>query len=169
MALELLIARHAKSSWSNSSLSDHDRPLNKRGLRDAPRMAAWLSEQKLVPDIVLTSSANRAQTTAEIYCEQWSDTAIQPQVIESFYLAHPTTYLEEAAQLGAEFERLLVVGHNPGLEGLVEILTGENEIMPTAAVAHVRFAADNWSEVGTTAAKAELVGVFRPKEVLNLE
>ena len=51
----------------------------------------------------------------------------------------------------------------------MEILTGENEIMPTAAVAHVRFAADNWSEVGTTAAKAELVGVFRPKEVLNLE
>lgn len=163
---EVLVSRHAKSSWSDESLGDHDRPLNKRGLRDAPRMASWLANQDLVPDLVLSSSANRARTTAEMYCEQWSSQAvIHPQIVDDFYLASPDVYIEYLQRLDPKWNRVMVVGHNPGLEMLVQQWVGVFEVMPTAAIAQIQFDATNWSAIGSENSAAKLAGVFRPKEL----
>ena len=166
MGKELLVARHAKSSWSDSSLSDHDRPLNKRGHRDAPKMADWIAQKELVPDLVLSSSANRAITTARIYCEQWTS-SVEPAIFKEFYLADPLTYLETLATLVTPLDRVMVVGHNPGLESLVEVLTGEDEIMPTAAIAHIRVAVESWSDLARGSQIGTLVEIFRPKALFG--
>ena len=169
MPEELLIARHAKSSWADEGISDHERPLNQRGLKDAPAMAAWLASKDLIPDIVLASKALRATTTAKLFCEQWlSDVTLT--VLPNLYLAAADTYIEAINTYGNECRRVMVVGHNPGLEHLVAALTGVDEIMPTAAVAQVQLDSDTLLDLHKSGAKqtlARLIAVHRPKEVLG--
>ena len=90
--------RHAKSSWADEGLSDHDRPLNERGLRDAPRMAALLDEQNSVPDVILCSTAMRAHTTAKIV-ERDSSFSGSLSTHKKLYLGAPRDYLRLLAQL----------------------------------------------------------------------
>jgi phosphohistidine phosphatase len=159
--MQLLILRHAKSSWSHPELEDHDRPLNKRGLRDAPRMGRWIREQKLEPDLVLSSSAVRAYSTARLALEAArckAEVRLEPEL----YLAAPATYLEHLSRLSDAHRRVMVVGHNPGLEELLHLLTGAEDAMPTAALADVRLSAASWSVVdGRT--RGTLAGYWRPK------
>lgn len=165
MAKELLIMRHAKSSWGDESLSDHDRPLNKRGNRDAPRMASFLIERDLIPDIIISSSANRARSTAEIVFETLDNSDIPISCLPDLYLASPDIYLEIMCNLDDRFERPLLIGHNPGLEHLVNVLTQASEFMSTAAIAHVQLEIDNWNDTSEMPIRSRLRGVFRPKEV----
>ena len=159
----LLVMRHAKSSWSDGSLADHDRPLNPRGLRDAPRMALWLRDNDSSPDIILSSTANRAASTANIV---ESNCGSSPTLIEykSLYLGSPGDYLRLLGQLTDEIDTAMVVGHNPGLESLINQLTGRWETMPTAAVAKINLKIDRWLTVANTE-NAELIDVSRPKEI----
>lgn len=168
MPKELLIMRHAKSSWDDDSMTDHERPLNPRGLRDAPRMAQFLNANKLVPDLIVSSDANRARSTANLISEHLNADQLQVEVIEDFYLAAPDVYLEYAQRLSDQYERPMFVGHNPGMEGLVNSLAGGQwENMPTAAVAHAVFEFDMWNEFTADAAIRSL-DVYRPKQVLHL-
>lgn len=159
---ELLILRHAKSSWREADLDDHDRPLNARGERDAPRMGALIRERDIVPEIVVSSTAVRACTTARIVA---ASCGFEGEVLlaRELYLASPETYLHILAQSAGAARRAMVVGHNPGIEELVTRLTGAEERMPTAALARVRLPLEDWRSVGD--ARGELADLWRPKEL----
>ena len=118
MPKQLLIMRHAKSSWSEANLADHDRPLNRRGLRDAPRMGLRLSEYKLIPDAVVASTAVRARTTAELVIENCRGIRTELELDPDFYHAPPSTYTTRMRRLDNGVERVLFVGHNPGMGGI---------------------------------------------------
>lgn len=163
MSRTLILLRHAKSSWKESGLDDHERPLNKRGQHDAPRMGRLLVEQGIVPDRIVSSTAVRARTTA---AEVASACDFPGEIVLSrrLYLAAPATYVEIASELGSDAETAMFVGHNPGIEELVELLTGQDETMPTAALACIRLPIDGWADLGP-ATCGELLGFWRPKEL----
>jgi phosphohistidine phosphatase len=158
----LLILRHAKSSWNNARLADHDRPLNPRGKQDAPHAGRWLRDRDLTPDLIVTSSAERALATAEAVALA-SDYDREIAVTRAFYHAAPENYLELLAGLSDEYERVLVVGHNPGLEELVEQLSGRAETMVTAALAVVELPIDRWPDLDEATA-GKLVEMWRPSD-----
>jgi phosphohistidine phosphatase len=158
----LLILRHAKSSWKNTRLADHDRPLNERGRRDAPRIGQLVRDENLVPDLILTSSAERARATAEAVALA-SGYQGEVQVTRRLYHAAAETYLDLLSHVSDEHRRVMVVGHNPGMAELVEVLTGQSQRMPTAALAQVQFSVSGWS--GLTGAEGSLVNLWRPKEL----
>jgi len=143
----LSILRHAKSSWKDSSLDDHDRPLNKRGLRDAPRVGEFLLEQGLVPDTILSSTARRARETA-LAVAAAAGFPDDVRFTRLFYLAGPETYLEVLRDLPDSSGHAMVVGHNPGMEQLVAEVVGVPESMPTAALAMVELPIERWGDLG---------------------
>ena len=130
---------HAKSDWADENLTDHDRPLNARGRRDAPAMARWLAAQRFLPEVILASTATRVRQTVEGLLSVWTH---EPLVLfsQSLYLPHPQTittqvYCEALAADGQRPRAALVVAHNPAMEQLVSQLAGAVTRMPTAAVA----------------------------------
>ena len=157
----LLILRHAKSSWKDASLADHDRPLNKRGKRDAPRMGKLLQAQDLVPDRIISSTAKRARNTAKAVAKacHYED---KVELTSEFYHAGPGSYLAVLQNLPDDDQRVMVVGHNPGMEALVAHLTGRMETMPTAALAHVTLPIEKWGELDYEV-QGELLDLWRPK------
>ena len=114
----LLLLRHAKSSWKENGVSDHDRPLNKRGKRDAPRMGWLLQKEELVPDIILSSTALRARDTT-IRVAKSCYYKGQITYADSLYLGGIEAYLDALKVLPNDFKIVLVVGHNPDMEYLV--------------------------------------------------
>ena len=157
----LLILRHAKSSWDNPQLSDYDRPLNKRGKRDAPRMGKHLREQDLIPDRILTSSAKRARKTATKVAKSCGYVGKIKQ-LDRFYLAPPGVYLEKLQTLPNKHQRVMVVGHNPTMEQLVRHLTGQIEPMPTTAIAHIELPIQHWEALDLYT-RGRLVNLWTPK------
>ena len=160
--------RHAKSDWANEGLSDHDRPLNARGERDAPEMAKWIAAHAGVPDVILASTAKRVRQTIIAMTSTWGVTpCCWP--LESLYLATPQTILElircEAVDAdGRRPGRLLVVGHNPGMEQLVSSLSLSEVTMPTAAVA--LFACERIVADDDSAPRViQTIAIGRPKEL----
>jgi phosphohistidine phosphatase len=163
MTKTLLIMRHAKSSWNHSGLADHDRPLNNRGLRDTPRMAEWIAKQGLVPGLVLTSTATRAISTANLLADSCHEFTSAVQADGNLYHASARIYLETAARIDDSISTAMIIGHNPGLEELVEILAGHYERMPTAAIACFEFPVESWTQI--TPDSAVLKDIWRPKEI----
>lgn len=159
----VLILRHAKSSWKNANLSDHDRPLNRRGERDAPRMGRLLREEMLTPDLIISSDAKRALRTAELVALN-SGYEREIEVSRGLYLGDPQDYVEHLSKVDDLWQRVMVVGHNPGLEMLLEQLTGEEERLPTAALARVELPLDSWRQLdGETEGK--LTALWLPREL----
>lgn len=159
----LLLLRHAKSSWKHPELADHDRPLNKRGKRTAPLIGALLQDEDLIPDLILSSSAVRAHTTALIVAQACTYEG-EIKRTRKLYLAEPQDYIEVLRQVDEKHARVLVVGHNPGLESLIESLTGEAMAMPTAALAQVELSLKRWSDLDTDT-DYKLVNMWRPKDL----
>lgn len=159
----LLIMRHAKSSWDNDYLADHDRPLNKRGQTDATRMGRLLVEQDLVPDVIVSSSARRAVETAEAAANAAGFDG-EIQYTRDLYHADPEIYLDVLRQVNERYPRALLIGHNPGLEELVTDLAGRDERMPTAALACFRIDTESWLAVNEDT-HFDLFAVWRPKEL----
>jgi phosphohistidine phosphatase len=158
----LLLMRHAKSSWDDDGLPDHDRPLNTRGERSAPRMGGVLVDAGQCPELIVSSTALRARTTALAVAEafEWKP---EVRLKRSLYMASAGDIFAEAECAPNEVETLMLVGHNPGTEDLVSDLAQMRQAMPTAAVAIFTFPIDDWA--GMTSARAELVTVWRPKEI----
>lgn len=170
MTKQLLVMRHAKSSWNVPGVTDFQRPLNDRGWRDTPRMAELVGQQGCVPDLIASSSAVRARQTAELFAEHCSsDKPIPLVMVDAFYLAPASTYLKFLTELANLPERepatVMVVGHNPGLEELVQILSGSHEHFPTAAIAKFRVDVACWGEFNRK--RCEIEFLWRPKEVLS--
>lgn len=159
----LLILRHAKSSWAEPTLPDHDRPLNNRGNRDAPRMGQLIKDEGVVPDLIVTSTALRARTTASKVAEACGYASPIEQA-QSLYHAYPDDYVRFLRRLSGEQSSVLVVGHNPGLEDLVEAFSGQYESMPTAALAHLVVEIEHWAEISLETA-GRLIHIWRPKEL----
>lgn len=158
----LLILRHAKSDHADPGLADHDRPLNERGKRDAPRVGERLLAAGLVPDVILSSTAKRAKKTAEKVAKACGFEG-QVQHLPELYLAPRATYLALLSRLGDEVARALVVGHNPGLEDLVSKLAGRQTAFPTAALAHFEFDIDTWRPLAA-GVYGNLVELWLPRE-----
>jgi phosphohistidine phosphatase len=158
----LLLMRHAKSSWKFPELSDRDRPLNKRGEKDAPRMGKLLKEKDLIPQRIYSSTAVRACKTAEAVAEKvnYKDEIIY---LDSLYMAEPSAIVDVLKTVPDEIKCVLVVGHNPGMEGLVQILSHKVESLPTATVAYIKLPIKGWSEL-SLAVEGELKAVRRPRE-----
>jgi phosphohistidine phosphatase len=158
----LLLLRHAKSSWKDAGIRDHDRPLNGRGRRDAPRIGRLLAEHGLVPDLIISSTARRARKTAEKVAEA-SGYVGALDAAAALYLAAPPAITQVIRLLPDEAGRVLLVGHNPGLEELLAALIGQYERLPTAALAHVELEFDRWQDFAPPVA-ARLARLWRPKE-----
>lgn len=157
----LLLMRHAKSSWKDESLDDHDRPLNKRGKRDAPRMGELLRDQQLVPDYILCSSARRARKTAE--CVAFAaGVRGETRITSELYMAQPTKILEILAQTHESFSSVLLIAHNPSLEELFERLTNQSRGFSTAAIARIQLDIESWSQV-TSTPSATLLDFWQPR------
>lgn len=146
MMKTLLVMRHGKSSWKDADLIDHDRPLNKRGKKNVPLVGKILRTERIVPELILTSSARRASDTAEGVAESSGYTP-EIQHLPSFYQADLETFYETLSNLSEDIARVMIVGHNPDLEELIEALTGEALILPTASLVQIEIPVQSWHEL----------------------
>jgi phosphohistidine phosphatase len=146
-------------------LSDHDRPLNNRGKLDAPRIGRKLLKEGLIPQLIISSSAVRAYSTAQKVAKAC---AYHGEIIvdSSLYASGYPKYLNALKNQNDNYDMIMLVGHNPHSEQLLEILTGKMINMPTCSVACVRLNIRTWKDVNAQT-KGELVIIWRPKE-LNL-
>ena len=167
----LLVLRHAKSSWSDGGLSDHDRPLNDRGVREAPRMALHLVHAVPRPARVLCSTALRARQTLDAVLAALPAPPPPVSLEPELYLAPAARLLARLHELPPETEVALLVGHNPGLEDLVRGLAGDgdpeaaarlDEGLKTATLAVLRLSGP-WSALGP--GKARLEALVRPRDL----
>lgn len=158
----LLLLRHAKSDWDDSSLRDFDRPLAPRGERDAPRIGKALRKSGVVPDLIVSSPAARARATIEAVT-QAAKLANEIEFDEAVYGASSAELMKLIRRLPDRSECTLLVGHNPGFEDLLGRLTGSHERMPTAALACVEFDIDRWDDVEDK--KGRLVWLLTPKHL----
>ena len=159
----LLVLRHAKSSWNDPALDDHERPLNKRGRRDAPRMGELVREYGLIPDAIISSDAVRARLTAEAVAEAAryaGEILLDPHL----YMACPADFLSLLTTVRENAGTVMIVGHNPGLEKLVEQLTGERQDLPTATLAQIGLPIDQWRDLKLST-RGTLMGLWRPEEL----
>ena len=158
----LLVLRHAKSLWGDTALDDRERPLNERGRRDGPRMGAVVRECGLTPGLIVSSDAVRARLTAEAVAKSArfaGEIRLEPRL----YAASLEDILDVLrAVQEAHSGTVMIVGHNPGLEQLIAHLTGEQEDLPTAALAQIALPIDRWRDLkGST--RGRLLGFWRPK------
>lgn len=154
--------RHAKSSWEFADLSDHDRPLNNRGKRDAPKIGKKLLKEGLVPHLIISSSAIRAHSTAKKVakaCGYEEEILIDPTLYDSGH----SEYLNALRIQDDRYYIIMLVGHNPVSEELVELLTGEMVTMPTCAVACMRLPIESWRQIKPQM-RGELLNLWSPKE-----
>jgi len=165
---ELLVLRHAKSAWDTDARTDFERPLSGRGERDAPRMGRWMRSEGLMPNHVLCSPARRAKQTAVSALEAME---LDPDSIlfeDRIYDACLDDLLGLLAECPQSFRRVMVVGHNPGLEELVFYLGSEvptpagGKLLPTATLARIEMPSD-WRALGAGAGR--LLSLTRPKSL----
>lgn len=159
----LLVLRHAKSSWRDTTLEDHERPLNKRGERDAPRIGKLLRQERLTPALIISSNAVRTRMTAKAVAEA-AHYAGEIRVDPRLYLASATDILTVLRSVDTEVGTVMIVGHNPGLEELVTELTGKQEPVPTAALAQIALPIDRWRDLNAST-RGTLLTLWRPKEL----
>jgi len=149
---KLTLIRHAKSDWSSGAASDFDRPLNRRGNKAAPVMAARLRERDQIPDLLVSSPAQRAVETAELLAHELD---LAPEKIlyqRDIYEAFLETLITIVRQL-PDTEHIALIGHNPGLSLLGQWLWPQApEWLPTCAVLELELAVDDWPEIVTACA-----------------
>jgi phosphohistidine phosphatase len=158
----LYIMRHAKSSWEFEELSDHDRPLNKRGRTDAPLMGQELAANNVKLQLILSSPAVRAITTASLVGHELGFDAEDIVVDDRMYRARAEELLEIARQAPAEVDSMMMVGHNEPISEFANMLSPKHiSSMPTAAVVALRFDCGSWHDIKRE--NAELLFFETPK------
>ena len=169
MDRELLILRHAKSAWNTGAPSDFERPLAKRGEKAAPRVGRWLNDKGLIPDHVVSSPARRAKQTVIAVCREMGVEAERICWDERIYGGWTRGLIKVLRETPDDARRVLIAGHNPGLEDLVETLSADRvpmppdgKLMPTAAVARLRIDVP-WAELG--AGTGELLSLTRARSL----
>lgn len=171
MQLELM--RHAKSSWAEPDVDDHERPLNERGRRAAATVGRYLAERGAFPERVLCSSARRTQETWERLAHHLpvAGREVELEIEHGLYLASPSALLERLCALPDDCERVLVIGHNPGIAALALALAGSGPgvdlaslrtKVPTASLASFAVPAP-WRAL--SAGRGRLLRFLRPKDL----
>jgi len=168
MAKELLLLRHAKSSWDDPGLADHDRPLAPRGRRASGLIATYLRERSIAPAQVLCSSSARTRETLERISAEFGD-GVEVEIEQGLYAASAGDLLARLRRVSDDVESLMVIGHAPGLPELARRLAGRGTGLerlqgkfPTAALATLCFEGD-WGDLAPGA--AELVDFVKPREL----
>lgn len=161
----LYLVRHAKSSWDDHTLSDLERPLNKRGKRDAPFMGKLLKKLKVNPDLILSSPAKRALTTAKIFAGELDFPEKNIVVDDDIYESSPGEIINVISEVGEENKSIMVFGHNPSFSSLAYLLTNSHVDMPTCSIAAIEFTFNSWSEIEPNTGK--LIFFEYPKKYFN--
>lgn len=145
----LTLVRHAKSDWKNSDLKDFDRPLNRRGSKDAPEMAQELAASGVRPDLMLTSPAVRALETARIFAKALEYPTRRLKTDDRLYLAPAGDLLDVVHGVGSRVRHLMIFGHNPGLSEFAQALTNDRELgeLPTSAIYSMELDVRSWTDV----------------------
>ena len=158
----LYLLRHAKSSRKDESIADFERPLAGRGRKACVLIARLIQEKEIQFDLILSSSAVRARETIELI-SQHAKLRCELRFDERIYEASANRLLEIVSEIHSDRKTVLVVGHNPGLEDLLQLLTRENLTLPTASLAKVKLKISKWSESAVN--KGSLDWMERPKEL----
>lgn len=144
----LYIIRHAKSSWDQPQLSDFDRPLNKRGQKAAPFMGQRLKKYKVYPDLIISSSAERAKTTAELIAQEINYTVNEIRYIPSLYEAGYNDLLDILSQIEDKYQNIFIIGHNPTMtEAANQLSNYQVPDLPTSAIFCIDFDIQSWIEI----------------------
>lgn len=163
-SIELLLLRHAKSSWADEAMADHDRPLNARGIAAASRMGHLCRELGRIPDRILTSDACRTRETVAGLTEA-SGFDGSTTTTRTLYLASPESILETVREFGGDARRLLVVAHNPGMEALMTRLASTPIHCPTATLSVFQIPDPTTAWADWSGGDATHFGTWRPKEL----
>jgi len=171
MSRELLILRHAKSAWDTDAPTDFERPLAKRGRKAAPRVGRWLLVQGLIPDYVVSSPAERAKQTVMAVCDQMQVSHEKLNWDQRIYGGGTASLVDVLRESPDYAGRVLIAGHNPGLEMLLQYLCGpgvpfprDGKLMPTAAVAHLQIPSD-WENLAR--GEAKLLSLTRARSLTD--
>lgn len=167
-----MLMRHAESGWAEPVMDDHDRRLSEDGRQDAPVMARWLEAKALRPDRVLCSSALRTRETAALM-RKAVPSLPEPDISEALYHAGPGLIMDHVRRLPATCNNVLLIGHEPGLGGLLRILGGPagsrlrtaDSHFPTAAIAVLQADIDDWA--GISAESVRSVAFKTPRELIG--
>jgi phosphohistidine phosphatase len=152
----LIVIRHAKSSWDEPFLSDFDRPLNKRGLHDAPRMGKRLREKDLSPDLLLSSPAKRAISTCELIAGTIDYLVTKIKTDKALYHASEEELLKIVRKQDDTVNTMMVFGHNPGLTDFVNRLTKSRiDNIPTCGIVCISLPVENWHQVQWSTGKID--------------
>lgn len=147
---QLVLVRHAKSSWEMGDVTDFNRSLNDRGLRDAPEMAARLKKRSITPDLIISSSAVRAKTTATIFKEILQIPDASFQLDDELYLAEYTYFMKLVAECSDDIHSLMLFSHNPGITAFAYLISSKINVriddMPTCGIFGVQFETDHWKD-----------------------
>ncbi len=166
MAKTLYLVRHAKSGWTDMRLSDFDRPINQRGLHDAPEMGRRLRQRGVSPEVILCSPAQRARQTAELLVEAFGGSLEAVQFDDRIYEASNGTLLNIIQSLPDTCSSVMVIGHNPAIGYLVHQFSDTGiERMPTCAIATLQHQSQTWNDFGRDSVR--LVDFDYPKNVVD--
>ncbi|HAF61729.1 MAG TPA: phosphohistidine phosphatase SixA [Anaerolineaceae bacterium] len=160
---KIFLMRHAKSSWKDSNIPDHDRPLKKRGEKDVKAMGKLLKNKKLEPDVILCSPATRAKQTASIFKDAIKYEG-KIEYIDKLYMAEVPDLVSAIQSLPKKAKSVLVIGHNPGLEAFLQMLTGKVETLPTSTIAYIAVPINDWSDLNSEV-EGKLKKLWRPKDL----
>lgn len=167
MSKELLIFRHAKSSWNSAASDDFSRPLNQRGIKAAQLMGRTLREMDCLPDCIHLSSAQRTRQTCELFLASAQQASVPQYADRRLYLAGLQALLAEIHAFDPAYRRVMLLGHNPGLEILLLHLCpdapaqADGKLLTTANLAQIKFNSESWTDYSA----AELVTLLRPREL----
>lgn len=166
MNRRLIVMRHAKSSWSDSSMSDHERPLNERGKREAPEVARRLAELEWLPQVVLSSDAQRTRETWKRMKSVLEEADCTPRVhkLAELYHAGMDEAADALAEVDDEIQSVLLLGHNPGWEDVVAYLSGTPVTMTTANAVLLEGDGETWQDA-LERGSWRLIEVIRPREL----
>ena len=159
----ILLMRHAKASWDRKEEEDCDRQVTKKGKKDAERIGEHLKKEHMVPEIILCSAALRARQTAEGVMKE-SKFHGDLCFLNKLYMGEPDAYVAYIQALQDDIQTALVIGHNPTLDGLLQVLTGKVETLSTSALANLCAPIESWKDF-TLQVQCELVSLWRPKEL----
>ena len=164
MLRRLVVLRHAKSAWDSDAQGDHDRPLNKRGKRDAPQVGARIAELGWVPQRVISSDAKRTKQTWERMAEAFEP---EPDAVftNNLYAAGFAEVKKVVGKVEDSVDTLMIVGHNPGWEQVVEVLSGEGMRLTTCNAVLLSVKADSWKAAMGRSGSWKVEQVVRPKEL----
>lgn len=159
----LILMRHAKSSWKDGSLPDHQRPLNRRGKQDAHRMGKFLKKQGKKLDVILCSTAMRAMSTVKYFLKEF-DFDGEVLYLDDLYGTDIESYIAILNRLENDIDTAMIVGHNPEMDYFLEIICDEYEHMPTASIAIIKLLIQDWSELNEITL-GELLNFWRPRAI----